>query len=628
MTYAPTSKPPRMRSGASSARVADSSAKSLGSRVAAKVFERPAPSTEREATAAEMSPSGDLDAGQAQVHDDSRANRLAELFRTRAVTIGNHIYFAAGQWRPDSESGRALIRHELTHVGHPHGFAYRYDDLDFQTFAVKWAFDSDLVDAIRYGVLRPCDLSRLSYESVSSLRDDLRVLISVIPTPQIEVHENLDRSIRMIENWLSGGWESCATNYDDPDADAYDSTEVSEEVAGVSTPPSTVEAETLLRMPKRARKEMLAGFAEADLDVVDEQLLTHAALNGASESTVETAQMVERARPKPQGSLALARSKTSLSSADELILNIPPAATAWARVRQTNTAGELEKSIKKLESALSKVSAKVKFNAKELARRVHVVEELRQIGTTPAQWFAQVRPQTFLGKTIKANNGATLEGVHPELGDPLLDAERMVESRVGTGARNLVKNVFGMRAPGGEDQPSMHTYALAIDIDPASNPRVRRGPEEEALRHARLARGSSGDEIELIRTHSRSERMEALMAEHAAASDSLHFYFGLLDQLDDPAPHDALMAIAERLGASDLEHLKSMIEADMNAFGGSDRLAADIRGGVKGINNLHTELVGAMEHFGLFWGARLTEPDIHHFDSRKLSSFAGRRPTR
>jgi len=41
---------------------------------------------------------------------------LAELLGARAFARGNRIYFAPGQYKPDTEEGRGLIGHELAHV--------------------------------------------------------------------------------------------------------------------------------------------------------------------------------------------------------------------------------------------------------------------------------------------------------------------------------------------------------------------------------------------------------------------------------------------------------------------------------------------------------------------------------
>jgi hypothetical protein len=51
-----------------------------------------------------------------RVHRGARAAALADRFRARAFTLGHHIAFARGAWRPGSPGGDLLIAHELAHV--------------------------------------------------------------------------------------------------------------------------------------------------------------------------------------------------------------------------------------------------------------------------------------------------------------------------------------------------------------------------------------------------------------------------------------------------------------------------------------------------------------------------------
>jgi hypothetical protein len=51
-----------------------------------------------------------------RVHDGPEATQHADAFAARAYTVGEHMVFGAGEYRPDSDSGRQLIAHELAHV--------------------------------------------------------------------------------------------------------------------------------------------------------------------------------------------------------------------------------------------------------------------------------------------------------------------------------------------------------------------------------------------------------------------------------------------------------------------------------------------------------------------------------
>jgi hypothetical protein len=51
-----------------------------------------------------------------RVHTGGDAAASARSLNAHAYTSGNHIVFAANQYRPATEPGRRLLAHELTHV--------------------------------------------------------------------------------------------------------------------------------------------------------------------------------------------------------------------------------------------------------------------------------------------------------------------------------------------------------------------------------------------------------------------------------------------------------------------------------------------------------------------------------
>ncbi|RIK46968.1 MAG: hypothetical protein DCC58_01360 [Chloroflexi bacterium] len=53
---------------------------------------------------------------QVRVYADARAAASAAAIDARAYTVGNRIVFGAGEYRPETPSGRRLLTHELTHV--------------------------------------------------------------------------------------------------------------------------------------------------------------------------------------------------------------------------------------------------------------------------------------------------------------------------------------------------------------------------------------------------------------------------------------------------------------------------------------------------------------------------------
>jgi hypothetical protein len=63
------------------------------------------------------------DFGAVRVHTDGSAASLASQLNARAFTVGTHIAFGPGQYRPGEPAGDALIAHELAHVVQQHGAA-------------------------------------------------------------------------------------------------------------------------------------------------------------------------------------------------------------------------------------------------------------------------------------------------------------------------------------------------------------------------------------------------------------------------------------------------------------------------------------------------------------------------
>jgi hypothetical protein len=65
--------------------------------------------------AARMSSSlGDL--SDVRVHTDSRAHELNHAVSARAFATGSDVYFAPGEYKPNTNDGDKLIAHELAHV--------------------------------------------------------------------------------------------------------------------------------------------------------------------------------------------------------------------------------------------------------------------------------------------------------------------------------------------------------------------------------------------------------------------------------------------------------------------------------------------------------------------------------
>lgn len=53
---------------------------------------------------------------QVRVHADASSAQLARQLDAHAFTVGQHLFFGAGRFQPDTREGRELIAHELTHT--------------------------------------------------------------------------------------------------------------------------------------------------------------------------------------------------------------------------------------------------------------------------------------------------------------------------------------------------------------------------------------------------------------------------------------------------------------------------------------------------------------------------------
>jgi hypothetical protein len=56
------------------------------------------------------------DFGNVQIHNDSLAHQSSSQINALAYTQGNHVVFGSGQYQPETNSGKQLLAHELTHV--------------------------------------------------------------------------------------------------------------------------------------------------------------------------------------------------------------------------------------------------------------------------------------------------------------------------------------------------------------------------------------------------------------------------------------------------------------------------------------------------------------------------------
>ena len=65
---------------------------------------------------ASVEPHFERDLSAVRVHTDAEADALSHQLSARAFTTGHDVFFREGEYQPESEGGRSLIGHELTHV--------------------------------------------------------------------------------------------------------------------------------------------------------------------------------------------------------------------------------------------------------------------------------------------------------------------------------------------------------------------------------------------------------------------------------------------------------------------------------------------------------------------------------
>ncbi len=63
-----------------------------------------------------MEPRFNADFSDIRIHTDSKADKLNRRLSARAFAYRNHLFFAENQFQPDTNSGKHLIAHELTHT--------------------------------------------------------------------------------------------------------------------------------------------------------------------------------------------------------------------------------------------------------------------------------------------------------------------------------------------------------------------------------------------------------------------------------------------------------------------------------------------------------------------------------
>jgi hypothetical protein len=265
------------------------------------------------------------------------------------------------------------------------------------------------------------------------------------------------------------------------------------------------------------------------------------------------------------------------------------------------------------------------------AARASIRQELEEIGSSVREWFSAIVPDaSFLGVPIAASAGSRCPGVHEELRDLLLAAERDLtdahEERVGSEdvepgevARAVgLDSITGLRPPKravGGSRPSLHCYGLAVDVNYFGTPFIGQVAPG----------GTSRPTLRLIREAGLLLHGEPILLEGrtpggpgATAGETWDVLSHASDTLKTimSMPEEELAARLARVSgpAGSPSFWRDLI-AQVRRLPEWDHHADPARHGFLGVGR---ELVVALcDHAGLTWGASFKgAKDIMHFDWR------------
>lgn len=152
-------------------------------------------------TRAFLEPRFRADFSRVMIHQDAGAARLATELGARAFTYGRHIFFAAGQYDPDSREGLELLAHELTHT--------------IQQSETIQRKEADAAEAPRVAERTGHQASRLGISDVLDFFADaanaipgyrmFTILIGVNPINMSAVEASAANILRAVVEFLPGG---------------------------------------------------------------------------------------------------------------------------------------------------------------------------------------------------------------------------------------------------------------------------------------------------------------------------------------------------------------------------------------------------------------------------------------
>lgn len=110
----------------------------------------------------------DTDFSEVRIHTGSQAVQMSRELNAQAFTVGNDVYFNEGKYNPNSDSGKHLLAHELTHtIQQMGGIERKVQKKDISEYV------SDLGDSIREGEEWIEDTARTTVDAVTETASDI-----------------------------------------------------------------------------------------------------------------------------------------------------------------------------------------------------------------------------------------------------------------------------------------------------------------------------------------------------------------------------------------------------------------------------------------------------------------------
>lgn len=121
-----------------------------------------------------MEPRFGVDFSGVRVHTDGAAAGMSQQIQAKAFTLGQDIYMGAGQYAPDTDAGKQLLAHELTHTIQQAGNTVQRKLNPVAAKDTGWSSEElSLIDTINEGVKAYNQIKVSDYEARLETLDDI-----------------------------------------------------------------------------------------------------------------------------------------------------------------------------------------------------------------------------------------------------------------------------------------------------------------------------------------------------------------------------------------------------------------------------------------------------------------------